>query len=144
MINYAKHDEEFFGVFKLVNGDEVLARAVLTDDNGETIVFLQDPVCLHIITKEISDGKIAKGIGFTKWMQTSDEEFFILREKDIITIASMSKEFVLMYTSFLSDESEESTEEVSNETKAEPNRSDGYLGRIDEARKYFENLYNNS
>ena len=31
MINYAKHDDEFHGVFKLVSGEEVLAKAVLTD-----------------------------------------------------------------------------------------------------------------
>ena len=27
--SYVKHDEEFFGVFKLVNGEEVLAKAVI-------------------------------------------------------------------------------------------------------------------
>ena len=52
-INYAKHDEEFYGVFKLLSGEEVLGKAVLTDDNGETLVFLQDPVCVHIVEKRI-------------------------------------------------------------------------------------------
>ena len=28
MINYAKHDEEFYGIFKLVSGEEVLGKAV--------------------------------------------------------------------------------------------------------------------
>ena len=36
MINYAKHDEEFYGVFKLVSGDEVLGKAILTNDELET------------------------------------------------------------------------------------------------------------
>ena len=34
MINYARHDEEFYGVFKLLHGEEVLGKAVLTEDNG--------------------------------------------------------------------------------------------------------------
>ena len=51
MINYARHDEEFYGIFKLVNGEEVLGKAVLTEDNGETLVFIQNPVCTQIITK---------------------------------------------------------------------------------------------
>tara|TARA_S200002703_G_scaffold3562_1_gene5103 strand:- start:12014 stop:12448 length:435 start_codon:yes stop_codon:yes gene_type:complete len=140
MINYAKHDEEFFGIFKLSNGEEVLGKAVLTEDNGETLVFIQDPVALQIITKEISDNKVAKGIGFTKWMQMSDEDFFIIREKDIVSIASMSKEFVFMYQSFLSDGEEE--DGLSN--KEDPKRSDGYVGSINDARKLLEKIYKDS
>ena len=30
MINHVKHDEDFFGIFKLTNGEEVLAKAVVT------------------------------------------------------------------------------------------------------------------
>ena len=55
-INYAKHDEEFHGVFKLVSGEEILAKAVLTTedygtDTKESLAFLQDPVCIQIIDK---------------------------------------------------------------------------------------------
>ena len=50
MLNFIKHEEEFFGIFKLVNGEEVLAKAVLTKDHNESIVFLQDPLCVEIIT----------------------------------------------------------------------------------------------
>ena len=139
MINYAKHDEEFFGIFKLSSGEEVLGKAVLTEDNGETLVFIQDPVALQIITKEISENKMAKGIGFTRWMQMSDEDFFIIREKDIISIASMSKEFVFMYQSFLSDGEE--GDGLSN--KEDPKRSDGYVGSINDARKLLEKIYKN-
>lgn len=139
MINYAKHDEEFFGIFKLSNGEEVLGKAVLTEDNGETLVFIQDPVALQIITKEISENKVAKGIGFTKWMQMSDEDFFIIREKDIVSIASMSKEFIFMYQSFLSDGEEDG---LSN--KEDPKRSDGYVGSINDARKLLEKIYKDS
>ena len=58
MINYARHDEEFYGIFKLVNGEEVLGKAVATEDNGETLVFLQDPVSVHAVTKEIGETKV--------------------------------------------------------------------------------------
>ena len=90
-INYAKHEEEFHGVFKLSNGEEILGRAVLTEDNGETLVFIQDPVSVSFITKELEDGaKVMRGMGFHKWMQMSDEEFYVIREKDILAIASMN------------------------------------------------------
>jgi hypothetical protein len=74
MINYAKHDEDFHGVFKLTNGEEVLGRAVLTEDNGETLAFITDPVSTQTITKESDEGKMVRGIGFAKWMQMHDEQ----------------------------------------------------------------------
>ena len=87
-INYAKHEEEFYGVFKLISGEEVLGRSVLTEDQGESLVFIQDPVVVQLIDKPIDDKKMARAIGFTKWQQLSDEDFYIIREKDIVTVSS--------------------------------------------------------
>ena len=40
-INYVKHDEEFHGVFKLVSGEEVLAKAVMsTEENCDESLFM--------------------------------------------------------------------------------------------------------
>ena len=82
MINYAKHDEEFHGIFKLVSGEEILAKAVMTEDRGESLLFISDPVSVQAITKEIGDQKFMRGMGFSKWIPMSDEEFYIIREKD--------------------------------------------------------------
>ena len=138
MINYAKHDEEFYGIFKLLNGEEILGKSVLTEDNGETLVFIQNPVAIQLITKEIDDTKVARGMGFTKWQQLSDDDFFILREKDIITVSTMSKEIAFMYESFIS---EDTVEDIREERKAEASNMDGYLGTVNDARKYLEQLY---
>ena len=146
MINYARHDEEFYAVIKLSNGEEVLGQAVLTEDEGETLVFISQPVQIQTITKELPDGKIVKGMGFTEWMQLSDEDFFILREKDVIAIAAMSKEVRYMYESYLDDD-----EDIGDSVKQKklkdsklhvnPDTKMGYLGKIDEARKLFEKIY---
>tara|TARA_B100001939_G_C16754000_1_gene535320 strand:+ start:164 stop:595 length:432 start_codon:yes stop_codon:yes gene_type:complete len=137
MINYARHDEEFYGVFKLVSGDEVLGKAVLTEDNGQTLVFIQEPVCTQIITKETDDGRTVRGIGFAKWMQFSSEDFFILTEKDIITVTSMSKEVTIMYEAYIMSEDEDRRDEKKIELQEEM----GYLGKIDQARKNLENIF---
>jgi len=137
MINYARHDEEFYGIFKLVNGDEVLGKAVLTEDNGQTLVFIQDPVCTQVITKETEDGRTVRGMGFAKWMQFSDEDFYILTEKDIITVTSMSKEVSFMYEAFVMGEDDEKKNKIQLDLEPEM----GYLGKIDEARKLFERIY---
>ena len=139
MINYARHDEEFYGVFKLRNGEEVLGKAILTEDEGETLVFIQDPVCTQMITKEIDENRMVRGLGFTRWMNLSDEEFFILREKDIITVASMSKQTTFLYETFLLGD--EALDKKKEETKKDVQETNGYVGKIGEARKLFERIF---
>ena len=151
-INYVKHDEEFHGVFKLVSGEEVLAKAVMaTEDNcEESIAFLQDPVCIQPINQDLGKGKIMRGLGFHRWMMLSDEEFFIIREKDILSVASMSKHIVGMYEKFLLDEyadraKDEETQEVKDKRNARRrtkiDNTQGFVGKINQARQVFEKLY---
>lgn len=140
MINYAKHDEEFYGIFKLVSGEEILGKAVITDDNEETLVFIQDPVSVQMVTKESPDeDRVVRGMGFSHWQQMSDEDFFILREKDIITVASMKKEFIILYEAYLM--SEQDTDKMKKERELDLDPSVGYLGKIGEARKLLEKIY---
>ena len=105
MINYAKHDEEFYGLFKLVSGEEIVAKAILAEDEGQTLVYMSNPVVIEIFTKELDEGKVVKGMGFSHWMQMSDEDFFIIQEKDIMSLASLSKEFTFMYEAYLAGKS---------------------------------------
>lgn len=139
MINYARHDEEFHGVFKLINGEEVLGKAVLTEDEGETLIFIQDPVCTQMITKEIDENRMIRGLGFTRWMGLSDEEFFILREKDVVTVATMSKETIFLYEAFLLGDGE--LDKKKEQTKADIKDANGYIGKIGEARKMLEKIF---
>ena len=139
MINYAKHDEEFYGLFKLVNGEEIVSKAVITEDNDESIVFLTNPVVVEVFTRELDNGKMARGMGFAHWMQMSDEEFFILREKDIISLASLGKEYISMYETYLNGDSP--TDNDRKKIDLDPDM--GYLGKIDDARKLFERIYKN-
>jgi|TARA_B100000035_G_scaffold307403_1_gene310615 hypothetical protein len=139
MINYAKHDEEFHGIFKLVSGEEILAKAVLTEDKGESLIFISDPVSVQAITKEIGNEKVVRGMGFTKWIPMSEEDFYILREKDIVTIATMSKPIVLMYEAYIIGE--DAAGAKLKERKVSPSTNEGYLGNTDDVRALLEKIY---
>ena len=132
MISYAKHEEEFYGVFKLVSGEEVLGKAVLTEDNGETLCFVQNPVSTVVMNNKDDDGRQVRAVGFAKWMQFSDEDFYILREKDVLTVSSMSKEISFMYEAFVQSENKDKSKK--DNSKIDPKPSMGYLGKIDKAR----------
>ena len=139
MISYAKHEEEFYGVFKLVSGEEVLGKAVLTEDNGETLSFVQNPVSTVVINNKDDSGRNIRGVGFAKWMQFSDEDFYIIREKDVLTVSSMSKEISFMYEAFIQSETKGKPKKDDLQINPEPNM--GYLGKIDKARNLFEKIY---
>ena len=138
MINYAKHDEDFYGIFKLTNGDEIIGKAVLHNEEGESICFIQDPLSVEVFTRHVEEGKVAKGIGLAPWIQMSDEEFIIVREKDIVALATMSKQHVMLYETFLRQEF--GARRPNKRIKLE--REMGYLGKIEDARNLFKKLYN--
>ena len=139
MINYAKHDEEFHGIFKLVSGEEILAKAVMTEDRGESLIFMSDPVSVLPITKDVGEQKILRGMGFSKWIPMSDEEFFILREKDIMTMATMSKPVKLMYDAYIIGEDAHGKQ--IKERQVPPSIAEGYLGNTKDIRALLEKLY---
>ena len=140
MINYAKHDEEFHAVFKLLSGDEVLGKTILTEDNGETLAFVQDPVFVEIFNKDMKDeNKVMRGMAFNKWMQLAEEEFYIIREKDIIAVASMNKDVMIMYNAFITGT--EISEERRKQAEIAIKNQQGYIGNIEDARKLFEKIY---
>ena len=138
MISYAKHEEEFYGVLKLINGEEVLGKAVLTNEGTETLCFIQNPVAVQMVERDVEGNRLARGIGFSKWMQLSNEDFYVIREKDILTISSLSKECRFMYESYLKGET---VGERREQMESEPNKHLGYLGSIDSARTLFEKMY---
>tara|TARA_B100000131_G_scaffold50098_1_gene44743 strand:- start:191 stop:619 length:429 start_codon:yes stop_codon:yes gene_type:complete len=140
MISYAKHEEEFYGVFKLVSGEEVLGKAVLTEDSGETLCFIQNPVSTVVVNNKDDQGRNVRGVGFAKWMQFSDEDFYIIREKDVLSVSSMSKEITFMYEAFVQGENKGKPPKKDH-SKINPQPEMGYLGKIDEARSLFEKIY---
>ena len=139
MINYAKHDEEFHGIFKLVSGEEILAKAVMTEDRGESLLYISDPVSVQAITKEIGDQKIMRGMGFSKWIPMSDEEFYIIREKDLMTMATMSKAVQLMYEAYIMGD--EVHEKQMKKREVPPSTAEGYLGNTKDIRDLLEKIF---
>ena len=78
-------------------------------------------------------------MGFSKWIPMSDEEFFILREKDIMTMATMSKPVKLMYDAYIIGEDAHGKQ--MKERQVPPSIAEGYLGNTKDIRALLEKLY---
>lgn len=148
MLNYVRHDEEFHCTIKLMNGDEIVGRVIVTTDeeSNQDVIYIEDPLQVQTFTKEVDGDKAVRGMGFTKWQNFSDEEFFILSEDAVLTIASLSKEMIFVYESFLATQKSDTDPKsaVSDQFKVDMNEVEGSLGKIAEARKRLEDLFKDS
>ena len=117
MINYIRHDEECYFNVKLISGDEIIGKgfASVEEDTNETLVYIQDPLEITVVIKE-DEGKMSKGVGLNKWINFSDEDFYIISEKDIISIAPLSREGTLAYKRWLRNELDEDDSDDSHKT----------------------------
>ena len=131
-INYIRHDQEFYGVVKLVSGEEIMGTIIATEEEGNSILFVSEPATTAVTPIE-KDGGVAMAIGLNKWMMWSDEDFYIIREPDVVTIAPMSMEAIMMYKLWLRKENG-----GDDEFETPMNENMGLVGKVSDARKKLE------
>jgi hypothetical protein len=137
MINYIRHDHEFHGVAKLSSGEEVMGVMIATKQDGQTLIFVQDPATPKEAPMKRGD-EVGLAIGLVKWMMWSDEEFFILQEADIISVAPMSFPAQSMYKLWL--RKEQGIDDDKN-WQVDVNKNMGLVGKVSEMRKRLEDLW---
>lgn len=141
MINYIRHDEQFYGTVKLITGEEVLGEVLVSEDpeTNQDLIFIQNPAKTKIVELDEDETGQRVGMGFMRWMNFSEEDFYVIDEKSIMTIAPMSKEAVMMYKRWV-------RKEILNETDSDKghipmNKNMGLIGTVDQARELLEKLY---
>jgi hypothetical protein len=146
MINYIRHDEEFYFLAKLVSGESIIGNGFAIEEGGSTQIYVTDPVEVQVVTRQLGDtNKGVKGVSMNKWMEFSDEDFFIINEKDIMSIAGLSQEMIYMYELFIKKSPDkENIKDVIDEKKVDMDSEMGLKGRVNEVRKKLEDLYKKS
>ena len=139
MINYIRHDHEFYGVAKLSSGDEVMGVMIATKQDGQTLIFVEEPATPREAPVRKGD-EVGLAIGLVKWMMWSDEKFFILQEADIISIAPMSFAATSMYKLWL--RKEQGIDDDAN-WQVDVNKNMGLVGKVSEMRKKLEDQWKN-
>ena len=127
-INYIKHEQEFYGVCKLISGETIIGSMIATEEDNEpgvTLLYVSDPAVAqqHSVEK---DGQMGMAVGFIKWMMWSSEDFYIIEEKDILTVAPMSMESILMYKMWLRKE----CGGEKNDNAVDVNKNMGLVGKV--------------
>ena len=139
MINYIRHEQEFFGVVKLKSGETILGSMIATKEENapdKTVFYIQDPACPHNHPVE-KDGQSGMAVGLLKWMMFSDEEFYMVNEDDVVTVAPMSMESVLMYKMWVRKEKGGNNSEV----EIQINKNMGLVGKVSNFRGQLEDFW---
>ena len=138
-INYIRHEQEFFGVIKITSGENILGTMIATEEDsapGKTVFYVQDPACPHNHQVE-KDGQMGMAVGLLKWMMFADEEFYMINEDDVVTVAPMSMESVLMYKMWVRKEKGGNKSEV----EVKMNKNMGLLGKVSDTRARLEDFW---
>lgn len=143
-LSYIRPDEEFFGVIKLLNGEEIIGRVVVTEEEGGHLAFIQDPAKVHA-NETVSEGRRAVAVGLKKWMVFSAEDFYIIPEDRILTIAPLSTEAIMMYKYFVRSElaqRQPGSQPPAAEEREPDEYNSGLIGKVESTRKKLEDLFN--
>ena len=138
-INYIVHDQEFYGVMKLKSGDTILGSMIATVEDscpGKTTFYVQDPAQPqnHQVEK---DGQIGMAVGLMKWMMFSEEECYMVTEENIVTVAPMAMDAVLMYKMWVRKEKGINK----NEVEIPMNKNMGLVGKVSNFRGQLEDFW---
>lgn len=142
-LSYLRPDEEFFGAIKLCSGEEIIGRVIVCEENGAHLAFIQDPAKVHV-NDQMIEGKRALAVGLKRWMVFSQEDFYIIPEDKIMTIAPLSSEAIIMYKYFVRSELKNTTNPIKQAKPVKMNQEMGFIGNIDAARKKLEELFDNN
>jgi hypothetical protein len=130
-------EDDFYATVKLKTGEEIFAKVAPSDENGETLLLITNPVT-------VSEVKTRSGTGYKleQWLKTSKEDIFILNMNDILTLSeSKNIQMISMYQSYIRNTTDFSN---SSGTRRKINRKMGYISNINDAKEILEKLFNNS
>ena len=124
-------EEEFYAVIKLISGEEIFSLVCPSEEEGRTLLILNNPVTIEvIIMKQIG----MQGYKIDPWLKFADDDTFLLDMDKVLTISEVRDDDVLeMYLKFVKQH---------NQKKNIKGGSGKPISTVTEARIRFERLYN--
>ena len=125
--------DEFYGVIKLITGEEIFALISIDNNDGDPIIMLQSPV----IIKMLSSG-VGQYVKIKPWLELPEDDIFLIKYDKIITMTeTKDKQMISFYERYLNDEDVD----IEIAGKVTINESMGYVSTVDDARKKLEEIF---
>ena len=131
----------FYATIKLITGEEILAEATLTEENGVEFFLVSDPIVVNeTMQVDHQKGIAVSGLVPKKWQLYANDGMTIIQKQHVISISEMDKFGVEFYLKALI------AAKMSSPIKRKVDSSEnvGYVGTIDETRMLLEDIYDSS
>lgn len=125
-------EDEFYASIKLISGEEIISKVIVSEEEVGTILILDSPV--------VMETTVIRQMGVTTlrvepWLKYSDDSMCIIHLDKVITVSEIRDDAVIkVYEKYLKSKNKQS-----GKTKVTPNM--GYLCSIKEARETLERIY---
>ena len=134
--------EPFHANLRLITGEELLAEVFVTEECGEEMMVLGNPIVIMESTQIVDhkQGIARSGLLPKKWLTYSNEDVVLVNKNHIITISELDKFAVEFYQRALI------AARLSSPVKRKIESSDnsGYVGDTKSHRDKLEDMYNKS
>ena len=128
--------EEFYAIIKLISGEEIFSLVSVDDNDGETVVILQNPITVKSF---VHNGNSLLKV--KPWVELSDEDIFVIRFDKIITMTeSKNKKLIEVYHNYL-DDNDDDASVYNTSGKVSVSQKMGYISSVEDARKKLEEIY---
>tara|TARA_B100001996_G_scaffold255824_1_gene198792 strand:- start:876 stop:1307 length:432 start_codon:yes stop_codon:yes gene_type:complete len=129
--------EEFYCILKLVSGEEVISLITIDETGDEAIIIAQSP----LIMKVHYGPEGSSYIKVKTWMDLSNEDIYLIKPDKVITMTeTKDQKLIDIYHDFIKDDSEQDIFRTTG--KINMTEEMGLVGRVDDARKNLEEIFN--
>jgi len=129
-------EDEFYGVIKLITGEEIFAMISIDENDGDPIILLQNPVIMKVYQNPT--GQYVK---VRPWLELPNEDMFLIKYDKIITMTEVSdKQMIDFYQKYLNDDELD----IEFDGRVKLNTRLGLVSTVEEDRKNLEKIYQNN
>lgn len=124
---------EFYGIIKLVDGTQIIATAVICEEENGFVVENPFEICVNVITTGV--GEMYK-VDMRPWIKFTKEDIFFIEKEKVFTVGEAEDKIIRLYRSslkkFLNQE---------DSTKVSLDEELGFKKNVNEARKQLEKIF---
>ena len=134
-------ESSFYATIKLITGEEVLAEATLTEENGVEFFLVNDPIVINETMQiDHQKGVALSGLVPKKWQLYATDSMTIINKSHVVSISELDKFGVEFYMKALI------AAKLSSpiKRKVDTRENIGYVGNVDDTRTLLEHLYDMS
>jgi|LauGreDrversion4_2_1035121.scaffolds.fasta_scaffold77532_4 hypothetical protein len=133
-------EEEFYATLKLTSGEELLSKVCYMPEDNKLI--LDRPMLVEKITQK-KIGRMVEGFILKEWIASTYDTMFVINMDQIITVTEMDKKIEVFYLKNLDEDMDDDDMSIDVKPKSF-SRQMGYLGSVNDTKKYLEDVFNKS